>query len=524
MKKNYFYFVLLGMLSFTGAIAQVPVTSAISGPSSLCSTPSASQTYSVSASNSPSIYTWNAYPNTGVVFSNPNASSTTVSFPYTGFSYTLTCSATNGSGTGNVSTYVVNVFETPTVTFSGANTFCQGSSTNLSASPTILSASSTLSYNWSPATGLSSTTSYSVNASPAVNTTYTVLLTIGTCTNSQQVNVSVNPLCNYVWPGDVNNDGIADNLDILELGLHFLQGGPKRLSIDNSWQAFYADAWAGTLSNGENLNNANCNGDSIIDYSDTIAIFLNYGLMHPKAPQSNSSSNAALSVVPDQSFVNEGMWGTASVFLGSASSPINNINGLAFTVDFDESLIEPNSFYIDYPASFLNVSNQSLKFSKLNYAAGSLYTAITHTNNVNVNGNGKIATLHYRINTGISSTAPLTISLSQVSQSNASGTLTQLSAGSASVQAVHTSVGIKEAEASNSAVFPNPANQYVSVLSRTTLEKIELVSLTGKVLFSETVSGNSYQLNTEHFANGVYFLSVYTADQKTERRKIIIQH
>jgi hypothetical protein len=309
-------------------------------------------------------------------------------------------------------------------------------------------------------------------------------------------------------------------MDILELGLHFSQAGPQRLSYDNSWQAFYADAWSGLLSNGQNMNNSDCNGDGVIDLNDTAAVFLNYGLTHSRAAQ--TSVNPLLSIVADQSFVNQGMWGSASVFLGSASTPISTINGLAFTVDFDQSLIEPNSFYIEYPASFLNTSNQSLTFSKLDYASGSLYTAITHTDNVNVNGNGKIATIHYRINTNISNTAPLTISLSQAAQSNASGTLNQLSAGSASVEAIST--GIREMEASNSAVYPNPASQHISILSKTPLEKIELISVTGKLLFSETVSGNSYVLDANNFASGVYFLSIYSAGQKTERKKIIIQH
>lgn len=521
MKNAHFYLVLLGILSLTTATAQIPVMGSITGASSSCSAPSAPKSYTVTASNSPTFYTWNAFPSTGVVFGNPSGAVTSISFPYTGTHYTISCTATNASGTSSsAASFLVNVFETPTVTFSGANSFCQGSSTNLSASPTILSASSTLSYNWSPATGLNSTTNYSVNASPAANTTYTVLLSIGSCTNAQQVSVSVNPLCNYVWPGDVNNDGVANNMDILELGLHFSQAGPQRLSYDNSWQAFYADAWAGVLSNGKNLNNSDCNGDGVINLSDTAAVFLNYGLTHSKAAQ--SSVNPLLSIIQDQSFVNQGMWGTASVYLGSASSPVSNINGLAFTVDFDQSLIEPNSFYIQYLPSFLNTPGQSLTFSKLNYASGALYTAFTHTNNTNVTGNGKIATIHYRINSNLSNTAPLTISLSQANQSNASGALTQLSAGSASVEAIST--GIREMEASNSAVYPNPASQQISILSKTALEKIELMSISGKLLFSETVSGNSYQLDATQFASGVYFLSVYSADQKVERKKIIIQH
>jgi hypothetical protein len=56
-----------------------------------------------------------------------------------------------------------------------------------------LSASSTLSYSWFPSTGLSSTTSYSVKANPPTTTNYTVLLSMGSCTNSTQLTIQVVP-------------------------------------------------------------------------------------------------------------------------------------------------------------------------------------------------------------------------------------------------------------------------------------------------------------------------------------------
>jgi hypothetical protein len=53
-----------------------------------------------------------------------------------------------------------------------------------------------LSYSWSPATGLSGTTGASVTASPSITTTYTVTVTNnqGGCTNTNTATVTVNPL------------------------------------------------------------------------------------------------------------------------------------------------------------------------------------------------------------------------------------------------------------------------------------------------------------------------------------------
>ena len=107
--------------------------------------------------------------------------------------YTLVCSAANSAGTATPVNYIIKVYETPQVTFSGGQSFCQGSSTNLSASPTIISASSSLSYTWSPTFGLNPTNSLNVTANPNATTTYSLFLSIPTCTNLATITVTVNP-------------------------------------------------------------------------------------------------------------------------------------------------------------------------------------------------------------------------------------------------------------------------------------------------------------------------------------------
>lgn len=57
----------------------------------------------------------------------------------------------------------------------------------------MLTASGGTTYSWSPAAGLSSTSSASPVASPAVTTTYTVTAGNGSCTKSAEVTVTVLP-------------------------------------------------------------------------------------------------------------------------------------------------------------------------------------------------------------------------------------------------------------------------------------------------------------------------------------------
>jgi hypothetical protein len=104
--------------------------------------------------------------------------------PTTTTTYTVT--VTNGA-CSTTATTTITVNPLPSVTASGAATFCSGGNT-------VLSASGANTYVWSPATGLSSTTVSNPTASPTVTTTYTVTgSTTAGCTGTATVTVTVNP-------------------------------------------------------------------------------------------------------------------------------------------------------------------------------------------------------------------------------------------------------------------------------------------------------------------------------------------
>lgn len=186
--KNLTLWLLLFRVALFG---QVPVINPILGSSSVCSSPSLPSSYSTSASNSPTSYSWSVMPSTGVIISNITSSVTPINFPYSSGTYTINCVATNSIGTSAQSQFTVLVLETPTVTFSGANSFCQGSSTNLQASSTILMASPTISYNWDPNIGLSTTSGTTVIANPSASIIYTVTAIKGSCSSSSSLAVTV---------------------------------------------------------------------------------------------------------------------------------------------------------------------------------------------------------------------------------------------------------------------------------------------------------------------------------------------
>ncbi|WP_367391970.1 T9SS type A sorting domain-containing protein [Lewinella sp. LCG006] len=80
-----------------------------------------------------------------------------------------------------------------------------------------------------------------------------------------------------VFPGDLNNDGTANYLDLLPLGVAYGQTGPIRFEATLNWQPQEAELWGLNLPvSGVNLVSVDADGNGIIDSLDLDAIALNY--------------------------------------------------------------------------------------------------------------------------------------------------------------------------------------------------------------------------------------------------------
>ena len=140
-------------------------------------------------------YTWS--PVTGL--SSGTGSSVSAS-PAITTTYTIT-------GTSSVctddTTITITVVPTPVITANASpETICAGAGSTLTAN----GASTASNYTWSPSSSLNSSTGNSVIATPSNTTIYTVIGSNGSCTASDQVTVTVNPLSNAVAS---NNDTIC---------------------------------------------------------------------------------------------------------------------------------------------------------------------------------------------------------------------------------------------------------------------------------------------------------------------------
>jgi hypothetical protein len=71
---------------------------------------------------------------------------------------------------------------------------------------------------------------------------------------------------------------------------------------------------------------------------------------------------------------------------------------------------------------------------------------------------------------------------------------------------------------SNLKIFPNPTENNIKVLAEKNIERVTIYNLFGQKLYDHTPDSFSHQINLEKFSTGVYFLTVYSENQKKTTR------
>ena len=193
-----------------------------------------------------------------------------------------------------------------------------------------------------------------------------------------------------VWPGDLNANGIVNNMDLLAVGLAFLEEGPPRQDQSTDWSPKEAEDWPENYPvSGANLKHGDATGDGQIDDLDAFIISDNFletndnfsGLLGNIFPGDQLRFIGGDEMaVPGDTFL-------IDIHLGSPENPVEGIYGLAFSVEIDPDQVSDIS--VDFSDTWLGEQEELLNTSKFFAGLDANYLAVTRLDHQPVSGGGK---------------------------------------------------------------------------------------------------------------------------------------
>ena len=334
---------------------------------------------------------------------------------------------------------------------------------------------------------------------------------------------------NCVWPGDVNNDGIANNFDLLPIGVAFNQTGTPRLDQTIAWYEHPAFDWSDDFDDGANHKNADCDGSGTIDGDDVFAIDDNYGLTHAKT-EISTSDGFPIYFDTDQTDFSPSSPVELSVNLGLPANPLTEFYGLAFRLHFDAAMVDPASVTFDFlPTSWVGNAGNTITLVKSFAEMGYVDAAIVRTDHINTSGSGQIGALNFVIIENIDgkteSEIALNLEITNIRCINAAEQFIDISPEPYSIEII--GVGIETSGNGNKwTVYPNPANNAITLqLPDEEVLFINLMDVSGKLVYThQSPSQKLWQIPSAQLPQGVYFLQIGLNDGTTSAKKVAVRH
>ncbi len=385
---------------------------------------------------------------------------------------------------------------------------------------------------WSDAsTNLGNTQSIIVSA-PSIASVWCQVRDSANCTFGQD-SVVVGCDNNCVWPGDADHNGIADNNDLLPIGLAYGITGPARwIPGDIQWYAHACQNWTDTLLSGTNYKHIDCYGNGIINADDTTAILLNFGLTHSKTDETGgwrmTDPTLYVDLIPDTTRAGDTLY--AYITLGDANVMASNVYGLAFTLNYDANVVDSTKTKVTFGNSWFGNATDKISLGKNFHPIGQLKCAITRIDHTTRSGFGQIGEAQFVITTDNINGKDLAyylnhVWLSDITMIDNLGNIISVNAGRDSSLVEFEPTGISNIGHRSSVIrlIPNPANDAVTISVTENLigGELKLIDVHGRILIITTIPSGNWQLATAGFSQGIYFLHITTEAGTLTKRLII---
>ena len=295
------------------------------------------------------------------------------------------------------------------------------------------------------------------------------------------------------------------------MGLAFATTGSERVLQGNEWDGVAAADWSLSFESGLNFKHADCDGNGVVNFEDLQALELNYNLTHgtiePFEQEEGSIDDPALFVdLPDANAIQIGMPFTAPIQLGTFDVPIDDLYGIAFTLKFDPTIINPATTEIDYANSWLGQDGVNmLTFDYTDADEGEIDVVLTKIDQNNVSGYGQLAAFIGIID-NVAGKQEVEIEIIDVLGIMNNETVIPFQTP---VEVVEITTNTIAQNPNNSiSIFPNPTANALTVANaqQKVIEQISIKSIEGRLI--EVFEGDITQLKISHLESGVYFLDI----------------
>lgn len=333
-----------------------------------------------------------------------------------------------------------------------------------------------------------------------------------------------------VWPGDADNDGVANNNDLLSIGLGFGTLGPSRANASNLWIGQTSTDWNDTLPSGINMKYPDCNGDGIVNDNDTLAINLNYGQTHNKTFET-SGGGTLLSIELTQDTVPAGDTAYFNVMLGDSANPADSVYGLAFTFNYDSTLVDSGTVFVQWDNCWLGQKGVNLlTMSRDFHVVGQTDLAAARTDQVDTTGRGRLCTIGFVTIDNVSgkdlAAKALQVSLNKVKLINSKGLELDHFEEGDSIVVFDDGTSRPVPPAENMVdIYPNPSNGIYRVTSTDLpITGITLIDLTGKaVAHTQYASKQEVQLDATSLSQGIYTLEIELGSTRVRQKVVLLR-
>ena len=350
------------------------------------------------------------------------------------------------------------------------------------------------------------------------------------CTST--ASVVVTDSCDYVWPGDANDDAVADINDILAIGVANGATGTTRPGATTTWIGQWSQNWGPTLLSGTDYKFVDCNGDGAINPTDTNAVLLNWGMVHNNrlAQPGTSGANTVLigECIPDTIGGNAN--GILRVYLGdTVTSWAINFYGISFKVTYDETYIDPSSIGIDASNTWTGAPTNVMAVRKVENGYGQTYVALTRLNQIDTSGYGILLDVYYRTTgaiIGTQSSVQMPFEISDVQMITSAEGLLPVDVTNDTLTVLDSIIlGTDVMEINSFSVYPNPAIENITVtLNNRHADQIAVTDLAGRIVVSpmQNVNASVVEIGLGNLAPGVYVVSVENSGI-VQRTRIVVE-